>query len=261
MNKLKFIHLIFVALTLLTASNAASQTNFIIEPIPRQEALGYVNLQHVNMPLIAKAWEQYFALRTVTSLSEYGEVITALYLDLNLSFEAYEACLRQDRIFQRQASDVWLKKLQNHISRVDVIQHKEVIKKTLGALYLTAMARTCHEEEKTVVTKESYLTHALSKLLKDQLAFIKTQDDATQQELQEYTEKIAELLRTLAHPVLRTLVAANGFNAHRFERILEACQKQNPTIVDLLRHMPSLQRPFDLSGTMDDLDNLSLTSP
>lgn len=257
MKKLKFIHLIFVVLILLTASNAVSQTNFAIETIPRQEALGYVNLQHANMPMIAKVWKQYHTSRTVMSLSEYGEVINALYRDLYHSFDAYEACLHQVSARRRQASDVWLKDLQNHISKADIIQHKEVIKKTLGALYLTAMARSCHEEEKTVVTKESYLTHALSKLLNDQQVFLKTQVDATQQqELQEYTDKIDELLQTLAHPVFRTIVAANGFNAHKFERTLEACQKQNPTIVDLLRHMPSLQRPFDISGAMDDLDEL-----
>jgi len=261
MNKLKFIHLIFVTLTLLTASNAVSQTQFTVETIPPQEALGYVNFQHVHMPLIAKAWEHYLTSRTRMSLSEYGDVIDSLYRDFDASFEAYEACLRQDRAGRKQASNIVLEDLQNLISKDDIIKNKEVIKKTLGVFYLIATIRSCHEGEKTAMTKESYLTHALAKLLRDQRNFIKTQDDATQHSLQEYTEKIGELLQTLAYPVLQTTVAANGFNAFRFEQTLEACQKQNPTIFDLLRNMPLLQRPFDVIMIIDELDSWSLSTP
>ena len=248
MNNLKFIHLIFVMFTLLTASNARSQTHFTIETIPPQETLGYVNFQHVHMPLIAKSWKQYLTSRTAMSLPEYGDVITALYRDYDLSLKAYNACLRQDRARRRQASNIWLEDLQNHIPRGDIIQHKEVIKKTLGTLHLIAMVRSCHEKEKNVVTKEAYLPHALTELFTKQLAFINTQSDATQQKLQKYTDKIDELRQTLAYPIVRTTVAANGFNALKLDHTLEAYRKQNPTIVDLLQHMPSLKRPFDIFG-------------
>lgn len=261
MNMTKIIYLIILALLLTTAPNAVSQTNFIIEPIPRQEAIDYLKLRYASMPLLSKAWNQYLTSHTGISPSDYEAIITALYRDLNLSFETYESCLQQVTERRRQASDVWLKDLQNHVSQADIIQHKEVIKKCIGALYLIAMVRSCHEEEKTVITKESYLTHALAELLKDQLAFIKTQDNAIQQRLHEYTEKINKLLQSLAHPVLRTTIASNGFNTHKYERILEACQKQNPTIVDLLCLMPSLQQPFNISKAIEDIDNLSLFTP
>ena len=261
MNKLKFIHLIFVTFTLLTASNAVSQTQFTVETIPPQEALGYVNFQHVHMPLVAKAWEHYLTSRTRMSLSEYGDVIDALYRDFDASFGANEACIRQAWTGRKQSSNIILADLQNLISKNEIIKNKEDIKEAIGVLYLIAMIRSCHEEEKTAMTKESYLTHALAKLLRDQRDFIKTQDDATQQSLQEHTEKIGELLQTLAYPVLQTTVAANGFNAFRFEQTLEACQKQNPAVVGLLRNIPLLQRPFDVFVIMDELDSWSLSTP
>jgi hypothetical protein len=121
MNKPKFIYLIIVALALLTASNAISQTKFSIKTTSPQEALDYVNLQYIHMPLLSKAWEQYLTSRTGIRISEYGDVITALYSDLSLSYEAYNACLRQDTAQSKKTSDIWLKDLQNYVSQADII--------------------------------------------------------------------------------------------------------------------------------------------
>lgn len=261
MNKLKIPRLLLMPLFLLLSSYATADTQNTIEPIPQDEALGYLTLRDVPMPGIQKAWKQHIDAYSGMPLSEYREVIKALYHDLTLSYEAYDACLQQVKERREKASDIWIKELQKRIPREKIIEHKAVIKKALGAMHLMAMTRACHEEEKTVVTRESYLTHAISEILKSQLVFIKSQSTDTQNALQEYTEKIGTRLQSLGHPVVRTTVAANGFNAHIYERTLETCQKQSPEIVGLLREMPSLQEPFDVFGAMDDLDSFSGSVP